>query len=128
MSETNETEDSWDQGDAGGDSEIAPNILNRIAQAIVDQQLDAGEKEDRELALGSAALLCRKAGAQVDKPSVPDVLALALAGETLAKERTAWLVQCLQSPGLSMKPFDGGRALEAGVLAEFQRLLSEGSS
>lgn len=111
-------EPTWDPGDPGDKPEGTPNILNEVAQALVDQG------ETREVALAAAALAVLKARVQVVKPSVADVLTLAKAGEELAKERAALLVLFFQQPGLAFKPFDGGRLHEAQVMAEFRAILA----
>lgn len=116
MSEPTET--TWDEGDA----ELEPNLLQKIVSALVEQGTTA------ELALSSAALLVRKSGCRVENPTVGEVMALAIAGEALARERTAWLVRSLQRPSLALKDFDGGESERAEVLAEFRAELARGGA
>lgn len=79
--------------------------------------------------LAESALVVRRAGLEhlVNTATLAEIMALADAGEALAKERAALVVVTLQNPAKAFAAFDGGSSLRREVMRTALALSRGGS-
>ena len=90
--------------------------MSLLRELIADEEFE----RDAHAALVNAALLVRRAGLEhlVSDATLVEVEAMALAGERLADERLASLVNALEKPEDAIAAIDGGRSQARSLLKQ----------